>query len=365
MNLISLTDLANLVAKTAPPTDRKFSKFSKFALNDLNEITFDELPIDGALAMYQVKAATAPNINITGTSGLLSAARGNNAKRRDEARQAIELQLLQLNAGLANNDLEARGFVARTYNEHGREYVGGVVSAQYAPLTHDEFVGRMLETPGFNNALVHRWTVTPAELDFTLLLDGAKWEVDGGLKSGVHAGNGQFGAKAAELVAMLFRLLCTNGMMNVFDKSGFKKSHTGALNLAKELDRILEGAASMFEYARLSMETQCDVARLLTELYRRGFITRGALAKTLQRMAETMGGRQVDGGTSTLWGATQALTAAGRDYGFTQMTSLGQLAGQVMRKGEKLLTERPRLAECDDYMTVLDANGVKLAMVSM
>lgn len=366
--LITLERLSEIVRETKVPVDEKFTDSMEFELvgdGPSTGLRFAGRPV-GPLAMYQVKAACgATGLDISGTEMLTKVARSGDEKRVPRARAGLTQQVQGLNAAIRGSNMEERGFTVRFYeDELNRVVVGGIVSSQYAPLTHTEFLDRMLATPGFNNALVHRWMVTPARMDFTILLDGMRWEVDGGIKCGTRGGNGQFGDKAAGLVAMLFRLLCTNGMMDVYEEAGFKKRHTGGIDLATELKRVIEAAGGMFEAAQRSMTVEIDVVAALVELYRRGALGRGALRKCLERMTETFGGVSVSGADRTLWGLSQAITAAARDYSFIQMQQMGQLAGQITRQGlEGVARSRPLLDERDDWAEVLSETGHVLAVV--
>ena len=365
--LIALTKLGEIVRETKAPIDEKFTDDMPFELVGVGPTTDINFAgrHSGALAMYQVKAACGSKVDITGTETLIKIARSGNEKRAPGALSELLEQVNGLNQSIRSSNMEQRGFIVRSFEDDmGREVIGGIVSKQYAPLTHVDFLGRMLETPGFNNALVHRWTVTPARMDFTLLLDGMRWEVDGGIKCGTRGGNGQFGDKAAGLVAMLFRLLCTNGMMEVIEEAGFKKRHTGGIDLGAELQRVIDAAGGMFDAAKRSMTVEIDVVGALVELYRRGALSRGALRKCLERMDEVFGGVQVGGHSTTLWGLSQAITAAARDYSFTQMQQMGQLAGSVTRGGlEVVRRTRPLLDDRTDWAEVLSETGHVLAVV--
>lgn len=366
--LITLAKFGEIVHETKTPTDEKFTDSMPFELvgvGPTTSIRFAGRPA-GPLPMYQVKAACgAANLDISGTETLIKVARSGDEKRAPRALAELGEQVNGLNAAIRGSNMEQRGFIVRHFEDDlGREVVGGIVSSQYAPLTHANFVDRMLATSGFENALVHRWTVTPARMDFTILLDGMRWEVDGGIKCGTRGGNGQFGDKAAGLVAMLFRLLCTNGMMDVYEEAGFKRRHTGGIDLAAELKRVIEAAGGMFEAAQRSMTIEVDVIVALVELYRRGVLSRGALRKCLERMAEAFSGVQVNGHSTTLWGLSQAITAAARDYSFAQMHQMGMIAGQLTRGGlDGIRRQRPLLDDRGDWAEVLSETGHVLAAV--
>ncbi len=366
--LMSLTELATRVAQLSTPIDEKFENGQFFELTGegpTTEVRFNGR-VAGALPMYQVKAACgAANLSISGTDTYVKVARGGDEKRAPAARGMLLGQVNGLNAAIRGSNMQERGFVTRFIEDvGGRQIVGGIVSRQYAPLTHVDFMDRMLATPGFEGAMVHRWIVTHERLDFTLMLANMEWKVDGGIKCGTRGTNGQLGNRAAGLVAMIFRLLCTNGMMDVVEEAGFSKRHTGHFDLLAELKRVIEAAGGMFEAATTSMSIELDVIDALVQLYRRGIINRGAFRKCLERVSEVFGGVQVGGHDSTLWGLSQAITAAARDYGFTQMQQMGVLAGRLVRqKLDGVIANQPLLDDKSDWAELLTATGTSIGRV--
>ena len=360
MDRISLVEFGKIVSRVKPPTDEPllFShQFEVVGAGPTVDVHFAGRR-SGAIPMYQVKAATgAANVSITGTTGLISTARSN-SKSSVRALELLHEQTSALNTAMRASNMHERGFKVRTIiDTDDRETVGGIVSAKYAPLTHSEFFERMLETPGFENAMVVRSSVTPERMDATVILGGDEWKVDGGIKTGCRLVNGQFGNVAAALVAMLFRLLCTNGMMDTFDEAGFKKRHTGSIDLQSEVRRVIGAASSMYEAATAAKNIEINVVHALTELYRRGWINRGAFAKCLQRASETIGGVSVEGAHTTLWGLSQAITAAARDYSFVQYRRMGELGGQLVRNGVRMIEQRPIIDTITDWDEVIAVNG--------
>lgn len=358
-NRISLTQFGEYVHRVKPPVDEPLLSshiFEVVGAGPTTDIHFAGHRA-GAVPMYQVKAATgAANLNITGTTGLISTARSDR-KESEQAVRILQGQVSALNSALRLSDVHNRGFKVRTIiDTDDRETVGGIVSAKYTPLTHAEFFERMVETSGFEEAQLTKWSVNPERMDFTIILGGATWAVDGGIKTGCRGVNGQFGNVAAALAAMLFRLLCTNGMMDCYDETGFRQRHTGSIDLSAEVKRVIGAAGSMYVAATAARTVEVDVIQALTELYRRGWISRGAFAKCLQRVAEVIGGVSVEGARTTLWGLSQALTAAARDYSFVQYRRMGELSGQLIRHGVQMIEHRPIIDTITDWKEVVDVN---------
>ena len=365
---ITLEQLRDRVARACPITDRVLTADDRFDLigsGPTTNLVLADMPVT-PVTLYQIKAMggeAVKTLDITDFKGKLSRARSNDEKQRPEAERQLERIAAVLNGALSGRDLEARPLTMRLAKDGmNRDYVGGVVSDQYAPLTHLEFVDRMLEHPGFKGALVHKYKVSAARLEFMMLLEGHEWDTDGGIKSGISGGNGQFGDKSASLWAMLFRLLCTNGMMDVLDKAGMRRRHTGSnIDLSAELRRVLAAAEDLYGASVQSMGIECDVVDLLTESYRRGLLTRGAFRKSLDRRQETMGGQVVEGATTTLWGASQAITAAARDYSYGQDAKMGEFAGRLVRAGagfDNVIKMRPINPKITDHEEILSSYGL-------
>jgi len=314
-----------------------------------------------ALSAYQIKAAGGGSYDVSGITGLINRIRSG-GNRAEQAADRLKVMVSNLNRSLALRDPSSPLIKRVATDASGNRFVGGVVTQHYAVLTHLEVVSRLVEHPGFENAQVVKHTITPARLDFTLILDGQEWKVDGGLKSGINGGNGQFGDRSASMSAMLFRILCLNGMMDVNDKYGFSRRHFGEqLDLTKELDRVMIAADEMFGLSKKAMEIECDVVDLLTQSYRRGHITRGQFRKTLERRNEVLGGVEVTGATTTLWGASQAVTAAGRDYSLSGDKKMGEFAGRLIRAGDsfaKVIKCNAINTGTDDFEEILSEFGL-------
>lgn len=351
--MITLAQFADIVAGLPSPLDVDFDDGMRFELVGSGVSTNVLLGgrVAGPLPMYQVRSATkSMNVDIRGASRLLEMSKFDGTKA-DEARGRLMSMLSNLNQAISTAKMSERGFVLRTYGDT----VGGVVSRQFLPLDHTKLIAEMMATPGLEGATVHRWATSPAEIEFTMLTSG-EWEVDGGLKAGMIVGNGQFGNRSTSLTAMLFRLLCKNGMMGVEHSSELSRRHAGRGQSIIDIARMTAEANSMFEQAKRAMFDEVDVVWALVELYRRKFIARGVLRKALARMDEVHDGVLTLGYSTTVWGLAQSLTAAARDYGFVQMRELGQLAGSLVAVGmQPVLRVEPSGGE--DWQKILDEMG--------
>jgi hypothetical protein len=318
-------------------------------------------------AAYQVKAAGGlVGLDTRNISGLTSTARmAKKPEHMERARSALQVMASGLNSALGNRNLTVRPLKMRVgVDDFGNQYVGGVVTDAYVPLSHRDFIGRMLEHPSFKDAAVHKYSVNDSRLEIMMLLDGSEWSLDGGMKSGINCGNGQFGDKAASIKAMLFRLLCSNGMMAVESEGGMWRRHVGAeLDLAKELEHVLKVAENMIGFSMSAMDVKANVVSLLAEAYRRGHINRGAFIKSIERRNEVFSGVGVTGATDTLWGASQAITAAARDYSLVQERRMAEFAGKLVHAGDNYenvinLKYRKTDISSDDVDGLLEQLGV-------
>lgn len=362
MKQFSIDELMEQVTRFKEPIDLEVSPLDRFEIRDTGLTTrmeFAGRPV-GPLPMYQVKGLTGnPGINLTGTTRLIARVRNGDG----EAMDVLQRQASNLNEALRGHNHVSKPLTMRIASDvdHDQPYIGGIVTKKYAPLTHIEVVELMTRTAGFAGATIQHMSITASRLDIALLLAGDTWRVDGGIKSGMRVFNGQFGDRSYGFAAMLFRLLCTNGMMDVIDQQRATGRHVNSItNLGADVLQVVERADEMFVSAERSMHVDVNVENALIQLYRRRFMNRGSLVKSLERRNETFGGTAVEGAQSTLWGLSQSITAAGRDYSFTQMSNLGRLAGNLVQRGlEPILAER-RIQD-DVPEDIVEEFGIKLA----
>jgi hypothetical protein len=346
---MTMEDLARTVEALPQPTDVPVSLDWDWDIDDDFRIRFGGR-IAPALAMYQGKSMFDAKVDLTGTRCLQLEARWAKVQNVDAAtlakaeRAAVALrhQVASLNAAMAaTDDIDA---TARTYiDESGNEVVGGLVSRRYAPISHLRLVELMMDNVQFDSAVVQKARVSPSRLDAVIMLDGSSWKVDGGIKSGMRFRNGQFGDYSYGWEGMLFWLLCTNGMMDVVASEEMLHRHVKreGIDLGADLAAAMQRGDEMFDRSRLATEVKIDVPHLMVELFRRGFLTRGSLRETAKQL-ESMGGVAGHQRDSTLWGASQVVTAAARKYSFGQYDSMGRLAGRLVFKGvDPVLASKP------------------------
>lgn len=223
-------------------------------------------------------------------------------------------------------------------------YLGGVVSSQYAPVTHAEMIAKMADEPAFNECTVVNFSISPERLEATILLNDAEWAVDGGLKAGLKIQNGQFGSVAFGYSAMLFRLRCTNGLMDKLASHAVNERHVrGKIDLTK-ISTMHARALEMKTIAESSMEDHVDIMGTMIELVRRGVLTVTQAKKALSHRIDLGHEGDVAGGENR-WSLAQAISAASRDYSFTTLEKLQSLSGRIVLEG---------------LPVIMDANPIKV-----
>ena len=353
---ITLSSFADQVLSLPKPVDARVAPDDRFEVSGdaaSTRITFGGNPA-GPLPMYQVKSLTGnPGMDLTGTTKHVKSARGGD----EDSLGILHRQIGQLNEALSLYDFDDKPMVCRTYLEsNGRLHVGGIVSESYTPFTHEQLLDLIINHPGFKGATIHAQRMSVGRLEAVILLDGSEWKADGGITAAMSIGNGQFGDFTYRIEAMLFRLLCENGMMDVIDAEGIRNRHIGELpDMSADLLAVLQRCDHMFDMAKDAMDQELDVVDALIDLYRRRILNRGALIKALDRRDEAAGGVRVTGSSTTLWGLSQSITAAARDYGFTQMSGMGRLAGRLTFEGyEAVANTRPIPVDAPSYDEVYE-----------
>jgi hypothetical protein len=344
MKTMTIDSLKAAVSDLPPITDVNMGNMAfELATGDDVQILFGKA-IAGPLPMYQVKSLTGRNgIDIKGTTSYLAMANSANEDIRRQGTAMLRRQLNDLNTAIRESNIADRAIVRRYVDYSGRLIVGGIVSNKYVPITHDELIDDILKTPGLSDTQVYKVSATPARLEAMFLLN-SEWKTDGGIKAGMMIHNGQFGDRSYGFVSMLFRLLCSNGLMDVLStESTASRRHADVkIDLAADVASAVDRADQLFGISRSAVQTQVDVVEVLIDLYRREFITKGMFVKAISRINELFDGTGVEGASTTLWGLTQAITAAARDYSLSQMSSMGRLAGRLLINGvTNTLRDRP------------------------
>lgn len=347
---MTIEQFADLVDETPVPTDVELESSWEWDLSDNFDVTFGE-KIAGPLPMYQAKSLFGqPGIDLTGTRRLQKFARDGDLR----AEMALRRQVAQLNVAMKDVDFESNELIARTVlDDGGRQVIGGIVTDRYTPLTHRQLVDLMLENVGFEDAIVHRNRVDAHRLDATVLVEGTKWEVDGGIKLGMVLKNGQFGDVSYGWMAMLFELVCTNGMMDVVDSEKLFRRHVGLddVDMAADLVSAMQRGDEMFAKTRAASEVEDDTVNTLIELHRRNLLSRGALRSSIESIDEMSAQQRAE----SVWGTARVITAAARRYSFTQFDRMGRLAGRLVFNGvDAVLESRPVPVDAPSYAEVYE-----------
>lgn len=294
-------------------------------------VTFGERNVS-ATTLYQVKSATGSPVDVRGFGSTQRAARLLQNKKRDEAIRELTLMANGLNASLSGR--RDGSLLMRVTDD---EYVGGVVTKEYTPYSHVELVNTMLNDPFFETAVVVKHTMDAGHLDMMVMMGNEELRVDGGLKNGLKVTNSQFGDQAASFAAMLFRLLCTNGMIATTSTSSFRRRHSGNMDFHREMEALMVSCRALFTRAKASMEIEVDVRKVLIEAFIRGWLTAGAFVKAYSLIDEVAGGDQVLAYDRSLWGLTQALAAAARDYAMSTGSGVAALAGSLIATNDPMV----------------------------
>jgi hypothetical protein len=316
----------------------------------------------GALPLYQVKSMVGSGVDIRNYSGTIREAQLN-GERGEKGRTALRLMAHQLNGDLdralispSASGLDPANAIARTFlDEGGVVHIGGVVSRGYQPVRHLELVEAIEQSKAFDSAQVVKADVNTSHLEAFVMFDGAQWKVDGGLKAGIKIHNGQFGDKSYGYSAMLFRLMCTNGMMRVHAKMGVGvRRHTGGLDIAQDVRHSLEQTEELYRRIGEATSTPVPVFDTLIDLHRRGAYNRSTLKEAVARRHDLGGGG--DGGDD-LWSLAQAISAAARKYSAGQYGRMATLSGRLLTEGLDpvvkslpLKADAPSLGDVMEYL---------------
>ena len=335
---ISLSELADRTRSMGVPEDVEFNQDTVFSTDSGGELMLAGYKT-GALAAYQVKSATGSSVDLRGL------------KDGGQFTQAIADEL---NMGIRDREWDD-GHVMRVVDGH----VGGVVSRLYSPVPHHQLVERMAGNPLLKDARVHRLELTHARMSFTITSDVDPWEVDGGIKAGLMGQNGQFGDRSLSLTAMLYRLLCSNGMVDVHDDEKIQERHVDLSILDVEVDRVVSRASDMFRASEVAMTTKVDVYTALADLYKFDLINRGQFVRAVTMVEERFNGVGVAGASTTLWGLAQVVSAAARFYAFTTATDMGRLSGRLLTQGFNATLEGLTIVNEDSEKILVEARQIE------
>jgi hypothetical protein len=283
--------------------------------------------VAGALPMYQARSMTkAVEVDLSGTSSMLRI-----AKADPVAMSRLRAQVDGLNAGLERlGGLDHGVAMARTYERGGATIVGGLVTRGYTPVSHEQLLDGLAASPAFKDAIVIKHKADVGRIDAMIMLAGSD-DVVGGLQAGIKIHNGQFGDRSYGFVAMIWRLLCGNGMIDVIASEESSRRHVGSvLDVSADAAEVNGRADHLRLLADTAMAEEIDTAEALVELHRRSLIGRGPLREALDRRNDLGGGGD---GAQTRWSLAQAIAASARRYKIGQAEDLSRLAGRVVIEG--------------------------------
>lgn len=330
MEGISVSEFADKVDEdTSSVVDVVVERGWRFGIEKLAhgfEITLGGM-IAGPLPMYQARSMTKANVGLSGTKGLLRTI-GADPSSMEE----LQAQVDGLNIGLENiGGLDPDAAMIRAYDHGPHRIIGGLVSRTYAPVSHHQLLEGIIASPAFQDAQVVKWKADESRIDAMILLAGSEWKVDGGMSAGIKIHNGQFGDRSYGFIAMLFRLLCGNGMMDVFLKEVSSKRHIDVhLDVSADAAEVAGRVGNMKLLCDNAMGDELDVIDGLVELHRRALLPRGPLRIALERRHDLGGGGD---GSQSRWAMGQAIAASARGYKIAQSEDLSRLAGRVILEG--------------------------------
>lgn len=304
-------------------------------------ITLGGRPV-GALPVYQVRSMAGAQADVRRLEDRLRVVRAG-GKDAGITRATLSVMVNQINAALAAKPLD--GAVARTYLDAlGQERVGGVVTRQYTPVRHQDLLAAIEESEAFAGAQVIKWEVNASRMEAMVLLDGKAWEVDGGLKAGMAIHNGQFGDRSYGYVAMLYRLLCTNGAMDVLSKEGTtaRRHNAVGVDVRQDAATALQRTELMSRRAEEAVKIPVDVVATLIEMARRKIIGRAPMKTAAQHRHDLGGG---GAGGDNLWSLAQAVSAASRRYSFAQASDISKVSGRLLLEGPEAVLSRAVLRD--------------------
>ena len=213
----------------------------------------------------------------------------------------------------------------------------GVLSARYARLDHDLLLDSLtpLLPPGFtvdwfslDDTSLHLRLVDPRKPQSVLPGDD--------LLSGIHLANSEVGRRAVTVDALVYRLVCQNGLIRLVKGKSLmhqRHIHLSAPHFREALEGAVLGAldeASRFlEQIRTAARTPVpDVPAVLALLGRQE-----ALSKSFLEAAERSLRSEPSGQQETVWGLANGLTQASQALPPDDRYAIETLAGRLIEHG--------------------------------
>jgi hypothetical protein len=355
--VMSIAKFAEQVSEAVPEvTDMSLNRSWRFE-TDGQCVTFGGMLV-GALPMYQLKGHAGGTAPIADLRGNLRDAQSSVDQTRTRGLSALNAMVNGLNADFDRLDGRHTDYVARTFlREGGAVEVGGIVSKGYSPVRHSELVESIVDSEAFADASVVKYDADPGRLEAFVMFDHAQWKVDGETKAGVRIHNGQFGDRSLGYSAILFRLRCTNGAMDVLSREGAAvRRHYGGIDIATDVAHCLERTSFLASRVDVAQATALDVLECIVELCRRGLFARVIAAKAYGHSSD-LGGGGIGG--EDLWTLSQAVAAAGRTYAIGQYKRITELSGRLLVEGFDAVADahplRPDAASRDEVLEYINA----------
>jgi len=213
----------------------------------------------------------------------------------------------------------------------------GVLSSRYARLDNDLLLDSLMPLlpAGFK---VDWFSLDENSLHLRLVDPRKPQSVLPGdeLLSGIHVGNSEVGLRAVTVDALVYRLVCQNGLIRLvkgrslmhrrhvsLSASGFKEA------LEEAVRGALEEASSFLEQIRTAARTPVpDVAAVLALLGRQE-----ALSKSFLEAAELSIRAEPSGQQETVWGLANGLTQASQSLSPDNRYAVEALAGRLIEHG--------------------------------
>jgi hypothetical protein len=217
----------------------------------------------------------------------------------------------------------------------------GILSERYSKLDNETLLGsvqQVLDSSGTNRFDISWFALGDESLHLRLVDPAQAREAlpDDRLMAGVHIANSEIGKRAVTVDAMVFRLVCANGMVKlVKGKSLLYQRHihlpqeqfSGALQTAVE--QALGAAAGFMEQsAQTSREPVKDVENTLQRIAERWNLTQQTQEQARRALLEERAGQQ-----ETLFGLVNSLTSAAQLLPADDRYDVEVLAGHLVEHG--------------------------------
>jgi len=125
-------------------------------------------------------------------------------------------------------------FIRRIANQHGSKRVRGVLSDKYTPYSNKDLIETVatVMNDGFGrDVTIESHHFTDVSFHLRLLFPDFKTFVrtpDDQILGGIHISNSEVGFKKLNVQWLLWRQICTNGMVGLQSDAGYSRKHIGA-----------------------------------------------------------------------------------------------------------------------------------------